>query len=692
MSYTVLVHKIWVPNPLPPPPLKRRPVQPPPRPLQRVHLLIGHVCTCAICRGGGLLFARSLAAIQCGSQSMRLVIRNLAVLLATLCGVVFLGRTTRHSLAALAPVRTPSAPGVDGRIRRDLPLCPSPSAQKWRHKTKSQCAGRGQSPVARLQDHRVSVTANCSQPPYWHPCLRPAERHDISERVLQDECIAVVCPDVRTTYLTQVLPSDAADDAWDAQGGAAFSVVSLLVDSVSVAHFHRDVFNRTQAFVRRLRADPRFLVTEFCNLRVVGVGSAHNQGAAYRHTNWNTTVFRDFRDAGYAVGTSVAPSRNNQEQHLNGPVAVGAHHDLLAGLPPTVAWKSANAPKCFGDKYYDDLSLAYTRQLARRYRDKALAVFGYTSLPHSPDMSYSHQLDAPLADTLTEFLESGLLHRSVLVLWSDHGLSYGGYFRGAQGKREHRNPFLLIAVPEAFARAYPEHALNLQRNQHARLTHFDLHATLRHMASLGLATPPAPPRPRRPHPHPKACLSDAEFAQELDRYALGYSLLDEVPAARSCSDMGIRCKFCDAVAHEDVSANATAFVQPPIRAFLQEVNANISGLQLRDVCASLALGRVEKVTRVEGIYTVAFATESSPGRGALWEVSVERAARGYAWHEPKRISTYAIDEIHCPSLTSMHHMYCVCLHVPPNYADPMLKGDRRRRHRDKHNAAADTHA
>ena len=38
-------------------------------------------------------------------------------------------------------------------------------------------------------------------------------------------------------------------------------------------------------------------------------------------------------------------------------VPVGSHHDLLVGLPPTVAWKAVNAPKCFGSTYYDELAL-----------------------------------------------------------------------------------------------------------------------------------------------------------------------------------------------------------------------------------------------------------------------------------------------------------------------------------------------
>ena len=211
-------------------------------------------------------------------------------------------------------------------------------------------------------------------------------------------------------------------------------------------------------------------------------------------------------------------SLNNQRQHLNGDLSPGSHHDLLAGLPPTVGWKASNAPKCFGDQYWDDLSLDYTRQLTRRYRGRPLAAFGYAALPHSPDMSYTHHLDAPLSAALDEFLDTGLLSNSLLFLWSDHGLSYGSYFRSAAGKQEHRNPFLTIAVPKAFADRFPEYTRSLRANQPTPLTHFDLHATFLHVARLAQgrsAGTPEPPRPRRGSPHPKSCLSDQVGALPL---------------------------------------------------------------------------------------------------------------------------------------------------------------------------------
>eukprot|EP00667_Euglena_gracilis_P006444 EG_transcript_6502 len=548
--------------------------------------------------------------------------------------------------------------------------CPAPGPKRWKHRASAQCAGRGTTWAA-LHNRKVSLLHGCPAEPHWAPCLRPTERHRLSEAILQDECVAVVCRE-NTTYLTQVLPAPAANTAGSLKGAFPFNVISLLVDSTSVAHFHRDVLAQTQAQIHRLRSHPGFRVFEFCNLRVVGVGSAHNQGAAYRHLTWNATVFDALRAAGYAVGTSLAPSANNREQHLNGPIPVGSHHDLLAGLPPAkgAGWRSADAPKCFGNKYFDDLALEFTLQVARHYHPRAWAAFGYTSLPHSPDLSYTHQLDGPLSAAIAELYDTGLLAKSLLFLWSDHGLSYGSYFRTPAGKQEHRNPFLLLITPKAFADLYPELAAHLRANRNTAITHFDLHATFRHIAHLAGTVPITTP-PRRPNAHPKPCLSDPEFSHEAATFDLGRSLMGLIPTHRSCSDMGIRCKFCDLVAHAEVDPQHVGLLTPAVHAFLAATNARLAGAPAAALCSPLTFVRVDRATRVQDSYSVAFVTNSSGGRLALWEMAVEPSGGSFVWREPKRISTYAIDEQHCPALTGVPHMLCLCRAVPADYQDPM---------------------
>ena len=59
--------------------------------------------------------------------------------------------------------------------------------------------------------------------------------------------------------------------------------------------------------------------------------------------------------------------------------------------------------------------------------------------------------------------------------------------------------------------------------------------------------------------------------------------------------MGIRCKFCDAVAHEEVDPAASGFVRAPVEAFLAQTNADLVRLRLEGQCAPLELASVDKV-------------------------------------------------------------------------------------------------
>ena len=228
---------------------------------------------------------------------MRLVTRTVLLLLLSVLGIFVSRRasvfgtpqpaagTASRELHASDPVTDSGhPPGGEVSTRPQAggteapPPCPAAQdAGRWRHKAKTQCAGRGQPPWAQLREGRLSLLRPCHGRVFWHPCLLPAQEHALADPVLEDECVVVVCGANRT-YLTKLRPLGAALGPADRQAPAPpFNVLSLLVDSVSVAHLHRDALPRTLGFLRRLRARPDFHVFDFCSLRVVGVGSAHNQ-------------------------------------------------------------------------------------------------------------------------------------------------------------------------------------------------------------------------------------------------------------------------------------------------------------------------------------------------------------------------------------------------------------------------------
>ena len=98
-----------------------------------------------------------------------------------------------------------------------------------------------------------------------------------------------------------------------------------------------------------------------------------------------------------------------------------------------------------------------------------------------------------LDSDLPPFLQ-GLAHRlrsdTALLIISDHGTHGVWYNDFAIGQAEHRQPAFLLSLPERFAAANPAGDGALRRNQARRLTSFDVHATLQHLAAW-----PTMPRP-----------------------------------------------------------------------------------------------------------------------------------------------------------------------------------------------------
>jgi len=85
-----------------------------------------------------------------------------------------------------------------------------------------------------------------------------------------------------------------------------------------------------------------------------------------------------------------------------------------------------------------------------------------------------------------------------------------------QGKFEERLPFMAVRVPDWFSRRYPLAGVNLRRNADRLTTPFDLHETLLDLVDMN--------RPRN---------------MTSGRLPRGYSLFQEIPDNRTCTDAAI---------------------------------------------------------------------------------------------------------------------------------------------------------
>lgn len=99
---------------------------------------------------------------------------------------------------------------------------------------------------------------------------------------------------------------------------------------------------------------------------------------------------------------------------------------------------------------------------------------------------------------------------------------------------EHKVPLLALLLPAWVEERYPAVAAALRANEQRLASHYDLFTTLHHLLHLGESA--APLRDQY------AAWRRAGNVTAAVRW--GVSLLDELPAGRSCDDAGIPTEWC----------------------------------------------------------------------------------------------------------------------------------------------------
>ena len=136
--------------------------------------------------------------------------------------------------------------------------------------------------------------------------------------------------------------------------------------------------------------------------------------------------------------------------------------------------------------------LGHARSFLDHYGGRGVPRMGMLNLmtAHEHFMTRLGTVD----DDMREFMqriERHLASDTALFLFSDHGTHGIWYNDFAVGQAEHRTPMLLLLLPPAFVKANPTVDGALRRNQGRRVTAFDLHATLQHIAEWPAMPPPS---------------------------------------------------------------------------------------------------------------------------------------------------------------------------------------------------------
>ena len=142
--------------------------------------------------------------------------------------------------------------------------------------------------------------------------------------------------------------------------------------------------------------------------------------------------------------------------------------------------------------------------------------------------------DAGIVAWLRKLHHRGVLQRTAVFLYSDHGPRIGSARSGYVGKMAERMPFLWAVLPNTFLRALPDASLALWHNQQRLSTAFDFHATLKHLLAL-LTDSNANGRGGA------AAAKDVPYATNFKK---GKSLFNALSPARMCNEAHIDPIYC----------------------------------------------------------------------------------------------------------------------------------------------------
>ena len=356
----------------------------------------------------------------------------------------------------------------------------------------------------------------------------------------------------------EVSPEDGVPPPPPPPPAVRLSVLMLQIDATSRAHMRR-MLPSSIALLRAMAANGQATLYEFPHYQIVGFNSLPNMVpmlagvdakvlidaapvSAYEPSppgGGVRGVWSDFEARGYA--TSMLEELHDGCSDLMSPTPSSASKLFYSrlgagGMPHHNAWQIFCQPElrpccndkgsflqpgrrqCVGERELPELLMDYMRQVWDLYSHRSTPRFGVLNLmsAHEHFMTRLGALDAPLRAFLLS-MEALLRRDTALFLLADHGTHGIWYNHFAVGQAEHRAPALMLLLPAGFAQAHPAAHAALVRNQHRRVTAFDLHATLRHLAHW-----PAMPQP----------------AVEAS------SLFVDLPDGRSCEEARIPAEWC----------------------------------------------------------------------------------------------------------------------------------------------------
>ena len=225
---------------------------------------------------------------------------------------------------------------------------------------------------------------------------------------------------------------------------------------------------------------------------------------------------------------------------------------------------------CVGGKTTCEIGLEYIMNFYDIYRKVLKFSFtAFSAISHN-SMNSVQAGDNDLFDFLQEFKRKGHMDDTILIIFSDHGLRAANFRETIQGKLEERLPFMSITLPPSLTKNHPEVYEALKHNSDVLTTHFDMHATLKHILNY----------PRQPW------------------NITGQSLFTHInQSARTCESAGIKDHWCPCLTFSEVKVNEAHIVNG-VDFLLKHINEDIidKNEEASKKCAKLTLKLIKRAS------------------------------------------------------------------------------------------------
>ena len=259
-------------------------------------------------------------------------------------------------------------------------------------------------------------------------------------------------------------------------------------------------------------------------------------------------IFRNFSDKGYVTMFSEDDAsfasfnyrlkgfRRQPTDHYSRPYWISVQDSIYDSY-------------CVGGKKSYEIGLNYTMNFYDLYRKVLKFSFTSFSLLFHNNMNKVQSSDNDIMKFLQEFKRKGHMAETILILFADHGLRASDFRDSIQGKLEERLPFMSVTLPPSMVKDQPEIYQALKHNSNVLTTHFDMHATLKHIINY-----PVVP---------------------LD--TVGQSLFTFInQSIRTCESAGIKDHWCPCLTFSSVNINGKSVVYG-VKSVLKHINEVIIG-------------------------------------------------------------------------------------------------------------------